>query len=69
LQAAKPCRLRSLAGCEARDVVRTTIGSRSADAHPAGTILATDSIERFARIGTRFLERPIDPEEVELIDL
>jgi glutamate racemase len=31
--------------------------------------LATDSIERFARIGTRFLERPIDPEEVELIDL
>jgi len=37
----------------------------------AGTIrfLATDSIERFVRIGTRFLERPIDPEEVELIDL
>jgi len=36
-----------------------------------GTIrfLATDSIERFVRIGTRFLERPIDPEEVELIDL
>jgi glutamate racemase len=31
--------------------------------------LATDSIERFVRIGTRFLERPIDPEEVELIDL
>jgi glutamate racemase len=31
--------------------------------------LATDSIERFARIGSRFLERPIDPEEVELVDL
>ena len=31
--------------------------------------LATDSAERFARIGTRFLERPIDPEEVELVDL
>jgi glutamate racemase len=31
--------------------------------------LATDSAERFARIGARFLERPIDPEEVELIDL
>jgi glutamate racemase len=31
--------------------------------------LATDSIERFVRIGTRFLERPIDPGEVELIDL
>jgi glutamate racemase len=40
---------------------------------PAGAgairFLATDSIERFVRIGTRFLERPIDPEEVELIDL
>jgi glutamate racemase len=36
-----------------------------------GTIrfLATDSVERFARIGSRFLERPIDPEEVELVDL
>ena len=36
-----------------------------------GTIrfLATDSPERFARIGSRFLERPIDPEQVELVDL
>ena len=36
---------------------------------PASTgairFLATDSIERFVRIGTRFLERPIDPEEVD----
>ena len=31
--------------------------------------LATDSPERFARIGSRFLERPIDPEQVELVDL
>ena len=31
--------------------------------------LATDSAERFARIGSRFLERPIHPEEVELVDL
>jgi glutamate racemase len=31
--------------------------------------LATDSVERFARAGSRFLERPIDPEEVELVDL
>jgi glutamate racemase len=31
--------------------------------------LATDSAERFARIGSRFLERPIDPEEVEIVDL
>jgi glutamate racemase len=42
-------------------------------ARPAGEgtsrFLATDSVERFARIGTRFLERPIDPDEVELVDL
>lgn len=31
--------------------------------------LATDSSERFARIGSRFLERPIAPDEVELVDL
>ncbi|MDB6042230.1 MAG: murI [Gammaproteobacteria bacterium] len=31
--------------------------------------LATDAVERFARIGSRFLERPISPEEVELVDL
>ena len=31
--------------------------------------LATDSPERFVRIGSRFLERPIDPEEVERVDL
>lgn len=32
-------------------------------------LLATDAAERFARIGARFLERPIDPREVELVDL
>lgn len=31
--------------------------------------LATDSIERFVRVGSRFLSRPIRPDEVELIDL
>jgi len=35
----------------------------------ATRFLATDAVERFARVGSRFLERPIDPEEVELIDL
>jgi glutamate racemase len=39
------------------------------DSKAATRFLATDSIERFARIGSRFLERPIDPEEVELVDL
>lgn len=32
-------------------------------------LLATDSSERFARVGTRFLERTITPDEVELVDL
>lgn len=35
----------------------------------ATRFLATDSVERFARIGSRFLERRIDPGEVELVDL
>ena len=32
-------------------------------------LLATDATDRFARIGGRFLERPIRPHEVELVDL
>ncbi|HET9105934.1 MAG TPA: glutamate racemase [Steroidobacteraceae bacterium] len=32
-------------------------------------LLATDAAERFARIGGRFLERPIPAHEVELVDL
>ncbi len=32
-------------------------------------LLATDAPQRFARIGSRFLERRIEPDEVELIDL
>jgi glutamate racemase len=37
----------------------------------AGSVrfLATDSVERFVRIGSRFLDRPIAADEVELIDL
>jgi glutamate racemase len=52
------------------DATSTGSGALSGPAG-AGVIrfLATDSIERFVRIGTRFLERCIDPEEVELIDL
>jgi glutamate racemase len=36
---------------------------------PRVRFLATDSAERFARIGSRFLARSISPDEVELIDL
>jgi hypothetical protein len=32
-------------------------------------LLATDGLERFARVGSRFLERPIATGEVELVDL
>jgi glutamate racemase len=33
------------------------------------SLLATDSAERFARIGSRFLERSILPDDIELVDL
>ena len=42
--------------------------TRHAGEH-ATRFLATDSVERFARTGSRFLSRLIDPAEVELIDL
>jgi glutamate racemase len=48
----------------------TRLGSPASNDPKAATrFLATDSVERFARIGSRFLERRIDPEEVELVDL
>lgn len=52
--------------------VRDTLdreGLRRREGEGTTRFLATDSAERFARIGARFLERPIDPEEVELVDL
>ncbi len=45
---------------------------RTEEVRPGGSsvrFLATDSAERFARIGSRFLSRPISPDEVELVDL
>jgi glutamate racemase len=43
----------------------------AADPRQRGTVrlLATDGRERFARVGSRFLQRPIAADEVELIDL
>jgi len=52
--------------------VRQTLEARdlAAGAGAGGLrLLATDAPERFARVGARFLERPIDPREVELVDL
>jgi glutamate racemase len=62
------------------DSAATTAASVDAQLHKAGLaaqsggsplvrLLATDGRERFARVGSRFLERPIAPDEVELVDL
>jgi glutamate racemase len=52
--------------------VRQTLESQNLAARDGGgslRLLATDAADRFARIGGRFLERPIRPHEVELVDL
>jgi len=52
--------------------VRRTLESRgiaAAGGEGSLRLLATDAADRFARIGGRFLERPIRPHEVELVDL
>jgi glutamate racemase len=66
-------------GIDIVDSAQTTAGhvrralERSGIAASAGAgavrLLATDAPQRFARIGARFLARPIAPDEVELIDL
>jgi glutamate racemase len=55
----------------ARYVRQTLEAKNLASRAGEGTLrlLATDAADRFARIGGRFLERPIRPHEVELIDL
>ncbi|MGB6485862.1 MAG: glutamate racemase [Steroidobacteraceae bacterium] len=55
----------------ARHVRQTLEAQNLASAAGEGSLrlLATDAADRFARIGGRFLERPIRPHEVELIDL
>jgi glutamate racemase len=47
----------------------TVAGDTTAAAGGGVRLLATDGRERFARVGSRFLQRPITPEEVELVDL
>jgi glutamate racemase len=46
-----------------------TAGAASSAQQGAVEFLATDGIERFARIGSRFLGAPIDAGEVELVEL
>ena len=43
--------------------------ARTQNTDGAVRLLATDGRERFARVGSRFLKRPISPDEVELVDL
>jgi glutamate racemase len=47
----------------------TGLASAAPNGSGAARFLATDSPERFARVGAIFLGRPIDPATVELIDL
>ncbi len=52
-----------------RELLDTT-GLRCADGEPVRlNLLATDDAERFARVGARFLQTPLRPEHVELVDL
>jgi glutamate racemase len=67
-------------GVQIVDSAATTAASVDAQLRDAGLtaitngsggvrLLATDGPERFARVGSRFLERPIAADEVELVDL
>ncbi len=51
--------------------VLAAAGLRRPGGHAAGavTLLATDSAERFARVGGTFLGRPLSPGDVEVVDL
>lgn len=48
---------------------RASLASGAASEAGAVRFLATDSPERFARVGAIFLGRPIDSASVELVDL
>ncbi len=49
----------------------SSVAEASSTAEPSSAVqfIATDGAERFARVGSRFLGRPIRPDEVQLIDL
>ena len=53
-----------------RDALGDRVGRRTAGESTARRrLLATDSRERFARVGRVFLGEALDPEEIELVDL
>jgi glutamate racemase len=51
------------------DVIQRELATRSVVAKGCVTLLATDSPERFARVGSRFLGESFDSRAVELVDL
>ncbi len=57
------------AGAVAEALLVCALGSDGASQGPAIRFFATDSPERFARVGAIFLGRDIDEDDVELVDL
>ena len=51
------------------DSKNLTRATGEGDWRPSVRFLANDSVERFVRVGNRFLSRPISSDEVELVDL
>ena len=51
------------------DVLRQQDLLRPASGHGTVKLLATDGAERFARVGAGFLGRPLQPADVEIVDL
>ncbi|HEY6645423.1 glutamate racemase [Povalibacter sp.] len=52
----------------AADLARRKLGAPG-KFEPAISLMATDGPQRFARVGSRFLGRPVDARQVELVDL
>ncbi|MEZ5499215.1 MAG: glutamate racemase [Steroidobacteraceae bacterium] len=49
--------------------LRQGSGAASARGAPALKLMATDNVERFAKVGGAFLGEPIEPDQVETVDL
>jgi glutamate racemase len=59
----------STTAAEVAEILRQNDLGTHSDGPGKTRFLATDSASRFARVGTIFLQRPILPEDVEIIDL
>jgi glutamate racemase len=52
----------------ADDLVRRELNATSKQ-EPALSLMATDGVQRFARVGSRFLGQEVDVSQIELVDL